>query len=107
MSPDPPTFRTRPQNVETDIGSSVVLSCDVDGQPQPEIRWLFHEPGRIGVSEYHDGIPLKKLFDLRNRHDLEPKFQRHGAFTNANKREKWKDWREAFAQQWEPTSKIL
>ncbi|XP_022828505.1 irregular chiasm C-roughest protein-like isoform X2 [Spodoptera litura] len=45
----PPTFRTRPQNVETDIGSSVVLSCDVDGQPQPEIRWLFHEPGRIGV----------------------------------------------------------
>lgn len=44
----PPTFRTRPQNVETEIGSSVTLSCDVDGQPQPEIRWLFHEPGRIG-----------------------------------------------------------
>lgn len=40
--------------METDIGSSVILSCDVDGQPQPEIRWLFHEPGRIGVSEYHD-----------------------------------------------------
>ncbi|KOB64810.1 putative nephrin, partial [Operophtera brumata] len=44
----PPTFRTRPQNIEADIGSSVTLSCDVDGQPPPEIRWLLHEPGRIG-----------------------------------------------------------
>ncbi|XP_049882142.1 irregular chiasm C-roughest protein-like isoform X2 [Pectinophora gossypiella] len=45
----PPTFRTRPQNVEAEVGRSVTLSCDVDGQPTPEIRWLFHEPGRIGV----------------------------------------------------------
>ncbi|KAI5636232.1 immunoglobulin domain-containing protein [Phthorimaea operculella] len=44
----PPTFRTRPKNVEAEIGQTVTLSCDVDGQPQPEIRWLFHEPGRIG-----------------------------------------------------------
>ncbi|CAK1549208.1 unnamed protein product [Leptosia nina] len=45
----PPSFRTRPRNLEAEIGSSVTLSCDVDGQPQPEIRWLFNEPGRIGV----------------------------------------------------------
>ncbi|XP_050357974.1 irregular chiasm C-roughest protein-like isoform X2 [Nymphalis io] len=45
----PPSFRTHPQNVEAAVGVSVTLSCDVDGQPQPEIRWLFHEPGRIGV----------------------------------------------------------
>ncbi|XP_047509696.1 irregular chiasm C-roughest protein-like isoform X1 [Pieris napi] len=44
----PPSFRTRPRNIEAEIGSSVTLSCDVDGQPQPEIRWLFHEPARIG-----------------------------------------------------------
>lgn len=43
----PPMFRTRPEDVATEIGSSVVLSCDVDGQPQPELKWLFHEPGRI------------------------------------------------------------
>ncbi|XP_041985822.1 irregular chiasm C-roughest protein-like isoform X2 [Aricia agestis] len=45
----PPSFRTRPQNIEATLGSTVTLSCDVDGQPQPEIRWLFHEPGKIGV----------------------------------------------------------
>ncbi|KAL0859876.1 hypothetical protein ABMA27_010212 [Loxostege sticticalis] len=45
----PPTFRTRPQNIEAEEGARVTLSCDVDGQPAPEIRWLFHEPGRIGV----------------------------------------------------------
>lgn len=44
----PPSFRTRPQNIEAELGSSVTLSCDVDGQPQPEIRWLLTEPGRIG-----------------------------------------------------------
>lgn len=55
MSPDPPKFRTKPQDVATEIGSSVVLNCDVDGQPQPEIKWLSEiTPGQIEVSEYHD-----------------------------------------------------
>ncbi|KAL4707063.1 hypothetical protein ACJJTC_011389, partial [Scirpophaga incertulas] len=44
----PPAFRTRPENVEAEIGTSKTLSCDVDSHPPPEIRWLFHEPGRIG-----------------------------------------------------------
>ncbi|KAM3968499.1 irregular chiasm C-roughest protein isoform 2-T2 [Aphomia sociella] len=43
-----PVFRTRPQNIAAEVGKRVTLSCDVDGHPQPEIRWLFHEPGRIG-----------------------------------------------------------
>ncbi|CAH2208453.1 jg23286, partial [Pararge aegeria aegeria] len=45
----PPSFRTRPHNIEAEEDSSVTLSCDVDGEPRPEIRWLYHEPGRIGV----------------------------------------------------------
>ncbi|KAJ0170535.1 hypothetical protein K1T71_013906 [Dendrolimus kikuchii] len=44
----PPSFKSRPKNIEADEGSTVTLNCDVDGQPPPEIRWLFHEPGRIG-----------------------------------------------------------
>ncbi|CAB3246997.1 unnamed protein product [Arctia plantaginis] len=44
----PPKFRTKPQDVATEIGSSVVLSCDVDGQPQPELKWLSEvKPGQI------------------------------------------------------------
>ncbi|XP_045540584.1 irregular chiasm C-roughest protein-like isoform X2 [Papilio machaon] len=45
----PPSFRSRPKNIEAEVGARVTLNCDVDGQPEPEIRWLFHEPGRIGV----------------------------------------------------------
>ncbi|XP_013145492.1 PREDICTED: irregular chiasm C-roughest protein-like isoform X2 [Papilio polytes] len=45
----PPSFRSRPKNIEAEVGTRVTLSCDVDGQPEPGIRWLFHEPGRIGV----------------------------------------------------------
>ncbi|XP_049882134.1 irregular chiasm C-roughest protein-like [Pectinophora gossypiella] len=38
-----PTFRNRPKDVEGEKGSSVTLSCDVEGYPPPEIRWLHHE----------------------------------------------------------------
>lgn len=44
----PPSFKTRPKNVEAEDGDTVTLNCDVDGYPQPEIRWLLYEPGRIG-----------------------------------------------------------
>ncbi|XP_057658367.1 irregular chiasm C-roughest protein-like [Diorhabda carinulata] len=37
-----PQFRTRPKSVQADLGSSVTLSCDVDGNPVPDISW-FHE----------------------------------------------------------------
>ncbi|CAH0403755.1 unnamed protein product [Chilo suppressalis] len=38
-----PTFRNRPKDVEAEIGTPITLSCDVDGYPAPEIRWLHHE----------------------------------------------------------------
>ncbi len=31
--------------MEADLGSTVTLSCNVDGNPAPEIVW-FHEPTR-------------------------------------------------------------
>uniref|UniRef100_A0A182U923 Ig-like domain-containing protein n=2 Tax=Anopheles melas TaxID=34690 RepID=A0A182U923_9DIPT len=42
-----PTFRTRPQSVETDLDRKVTLACDVDGNPPPEIIWVHEESGRI------------------------------------------------------------
>ncbi|OXA59029.1 irregular chiasm C-roughest protein isoform X2 [Folsomia candida] len=44
-----PVFRKRPQNMEGDLGSTITLNCDVDGNPAPEIVW-FHEPTRNAVS---------------------------------------------------------
>ncbi|KAF6215510.1 hypothetical protein GE061_010265 [Apolygus lucorum] len=38
-----PRFRKKPQSIQADSGSTVTLSCDVDGNPQPDIVWL-HEP---------------------------------------------------------------
>ncbi|XP_035899953.1 irregular chiasm C-roughest protein-like isoform X1 [Anopheles stephensi] len=42
-----PTFRTRPQSVETDIDRKVTLTCDVDGNPPPEIIWVHEDTTRI------------------------------------------------------------
>ncbi|GBP87754.1 Irregular chiasm C-roughest protein [Eumeta japonica] len=42
-----PTFRNLPQDTEAEIGSVVTLSCDVDGHPAPEIRWLHYEDDHI------------------------------------------------------------
>lgn len=40
---DGPVFRTRPKSIEADNGASIVLTCDVVGNPPPDILWL-HEP---------------------------------------------------------------
>jgi len=40
---DGPIFKSRPKSVEADIGTTVSLSCDVDGNPQPDIVWI-HDP---------------------------------------------------------------
>ncbi|XP_058063827.1 irregular chiasm C-roughest protein-like [Anopheles bellator] len=42
-----PTFRTRPQSVETEEDAKVTLSCDVTGNPAPEIFWVHEETDRI------------------------------------------------------------
>ncbi|XP_070492966.1 irregular chiasm C-roughest protein isoform X2 [Chironomus tepperi] len=42
-----PVFRTRPQSVEADLGQTVVLSCEVDGNPTPEIVWIFAGHDRV------------------------------------------------------------
>ncbi|CAH0718480.1 unnamed protein product, partial [Brenthis ino] len=39
----PPSFRYLPVDVEAEVGKQVTLSCDVDGYPAPEIRWLHYE----------------------------------------------------------------
>ncbi|XP_046400034.1 kin of IRRE-like protein 1 isoform X2 [Ischnura elegans] len=38
-----PRFRVRPQSVEAEEGSTVSMSCDVDGNPPADIVWI-HEP---------------------------------------------------------------
>ncbi|XP_045462512.1 irregular chiasm C-roughest protein-like isoform X1 [Harmonia axyridis] len=44
-----PQFRSRPKTTQADTGSSVTLSCDVDGNPQPDIAW-FHKDHRKKIS---------------------------------------------------------
>lgn len=39
---DGPQFKTKPHSVQADLGASVTLSCDVDGNPLPDVTW-FHE----------------------------------------------------------------
>jgi hypothetical protein len=42
-----PVFRTRPKSVDADEGESVTLTCDVDGNPIPEIVWIFDGLDRV------------------------------------------------------------
>lgn len=42
-----PVFKTRPHSVEADEGSVVTLTCDVDGNPVPEIVWIFDGLDRV------------------------------------------------------------
>ncbi|KZS01125.1 Irregular chiasm C-roughest protein, partial [Daphnia magna] len=44
---DSPEIRSRPANVEADIGGNVTLRCDVNGNPEPEISWTFEGSRRV------------------------------------------------------------
>lgn len=44
---DGPKFRHKPQNVQADHGRMVTLTCDVDGNPQPDIVWLHESKDRV------------------------------------------------------------
>lgn len=43
LKSDGPVFRLRPKSVEADNGASITLTCDVVGNPMPDILWI-HEP---------------------------------------------------------------
>lgn len=42
-----PIFRTFPTSVEADLDAVVSLSCDIDGNPTPDIVWVHEESGRV------------------------------------------------------------
>ena len=44
-----PAFKTKPVSVEADVGNTITLSCDVDGNPTPEIVWIFDPSERVKV----------------------------------------------------------
>ena len=48
---DGPKFRHRPATVQADQDASVTLTCDVDGNPAPEITWIHEEKDRVSAGE--------------------------------------------------------
>ncbi|KAK6623398.1 hypothetical protein RUM43_009250 [Polyplax serrata] len=42
-----PRFRTKPKIVQADVGSTVTLTCDVDGNPPPDIVWIHKNTERV------------------------------------------------------------
>lgn len=44
---DGPQFRVKPQSIEADNGATVTLSCDVDGNPFPDITWYHGDNPKV------------------------------------------------------------
>ncbi|XP_076310496.1 irregular chiasm C-roughest protein-like isoform X2 [Tachypleus tridentatus] len=44
-----PKFKTTMENVAADIGEKVCLRCDADGNPKPEIAWMYEKSSSIIV----------------------------------------------------------
>ncbi|KAK7788833.1 hypothetical protein R5R35_012822 [Gryllus longicercus] len=42
-----PRFKTRPKSVQADQGTTVTLTCDVDGNPPPDILWIHEDTGKV------------------------------------------------------------
>ncbi|KAK7580395.1 hypothetical protein V9T40_001024 [Parthenolecanium corni] len=45
-----PKFRQKPKSVQADMGHVVLLTCDVDGNPPPEISWTHGRDKLVGRS---------------------------------------------------------
>lgn len=56
-----PAFREKPKAIEADVGNAVTLRCDVDGNPKPEIVWIFDPPERVSDQKLH----LESLINLK------------------------------------------
>lgn len=51
---DGPVFKARPKSMEADHTAKITLTCDVMGNPAPEILWI-HEPNdKVSRLTYHE-----------------------------------------------------
>ncbi|XP_065364987.1 irregular chiasm C-roughest protein [Calliphora vicina] len=61
-----PVFRQRPVSVEADLGTSVTMRCDVDGNPTPDIEWINENSDRVVATTAN--ITLKVTADTAGRY---------------------------------------
>lgn len=62
-----PTFRSLPKSIDVEEGDKATLSCDVDGNPTPEVVWIFNQSGKVSFSRFSLSITLATCFFLKLR----------------------------------------
>lgn len=61
-----PAFRSQLKSVEADEGDTATLKCDVDGNPTPEIEWIFNPSGKVSTRE--KGLTLINAYKPHTSH---------------------------------------
>lgn len=44
---DKPHFKTRPRNVQGEIGQNIMLLCEVDSNPPATIEWTHEKTNKV------------------------------------------------------------
>ena len=49
MNTDKPVFKNEPVDKNAKLGETVKLSCDVEGNPEPEIVWTHESSQKVKI----------------------------------------------------------
>ena len=58
---DKPVFKSEPVSADAEEGKSVSLSCDIDGNPKPQITWTHDDSKKVNLlTRFKENLSIRK-----------------------------------------------